>query len=42
MRAWRILAAIIALALCLGAGWACHNDQKIIDRHEQTLMEEDD
>lgn len=41
MRCWRVIAAVMVL-LVLGAGLACHNDQRIIDRHEQVLTEEDD
>ncbi len=41
MRAWRLVVAAIVLLL-LGAGLACQNDKKFIDRHEQTLAEEDD
>jgi hypothetical protein len=41
LRLRQFLAAMIAL-LILGGGLACHNDRKMIDRHEQTLMDEED
>jgi len=35
-----ILASLLVVALL--AVSACHNDGKVIDKHEQTLLEEDD
>jgi len=37
----RLLTAILLFA-CALAPLACHNDQKLTDRHEQTLQEEDE
>ena len=35
---------ILAVLLMVSAGGflACHNDQKIIDQHEQALLDEDE